>query len=180
MQKTEQQPSPLQARIRSCNEILLAGHVLEMSLIENRTRELWAGFGPVRRKIMGASPTELYSVEVYPGLEYFQSFNPQRSFRKWACVRIEDSAGLPKGVQTLLLPAGMYAVFLYRGSPEEVSGFYQQIFTEWLAQSKYQLDDRPHFAVMGENYRPGDPQSEEEIWIPVMEPGTSRTTANRK
>jgi predicted transcriptional regulator YdeE len=28
-------------------------------------------------------------------------------------------------------------------------------------------DDRPHFEVLGKNYKNNDPVSEEEIWIPV-------------
>jgi len=31
------------------------------------------------------------------------------------------------------------------------------------------LDNRPHFEVLGEKYKNGDPESEEEIWIPVKE-----------
>jgi len=29
------------------------------------------------------------------------------------------------------------------------------------------LDDRPHFEVLGDKYKNADPDSEEEIWIPI-------------
>jgi AraC family transcriptional regulator len=38
---------------------------------------------------------------------------------------------------------------------------------DWLPDSGFELDNRPHFAVMGEKYKRDDDASEEEIWIPV-------------
>jgi AraC family transcriptional regulator len=37
---------------------------------------------------------------------------------------------------------------------------------EWLPQSSQRLATRPHFEVLGEHYRPMDPQAREEVWIP--------------
>ncbi|HLT33108.1 MAG TPA: GyrI-like domain-containing protein, partial [Aquaticitalea sp.] len=42
---------------------------------------------------------------------------------------------------------------------------YQYIYGQWIPNSEYELDDRPHFALMGEKYK--DPESEEEFWIPI-------------
>jgi AraC family transcriptional regulator len=41
------------------------------------------------------------------------------------------------------------------------------MLTEWLPNSAYALDDRPHFEALGEQYKNNDPNSEEEIWIPI-------------
>lgn len=60
----------------------------------------------------------------------------------------------------------MYAVFDYKGSSDDGSVF-KYIFNTWLPQSGYQLDNRPHFEVLGDKYRNSDPNSEEEIWIPI-------------
>ena len=57
--------------------------------------------------------------------------------------------------------------FLHRGPASEGMKTYQYIFQTWLPVSGYRLDDRPHFAVMGEKYKKEDPDSEEEIWVPV-------------
>jgi AraC family transcriptional regulator len=32
---------------------------------------------------------------------------------------------------------------------------------------EYELDDRPHFEILGDKYKNNDPNSEEEIWIPI-------------
>lgn len=62
---------------------------------------------------------------------------------------------------------GLYAVFDYKGS-SEVHKFIQYIYTSWLPNSEYKLDHRPHFEVLGEKYKNNDPNSEEEIWIPIQ------------
>ncbi len=37
--------------------------------------------------------------------------------------------------------------------------------TEWLPNSGYKIDDRPHFQVMGKKYKNGSPDSEEDFYI---------------
>ena len=69
-------------------------------------------------------------------------------------------------MESLTLPSGLYAVFHYKGLSSDPSIF-QYIFATWLPQSDYILDDRPHFEVLGEKYKNDDPDSEEDIYIPV-------------
>jgi AraC family transcriptional regulator len=40
-----------------------------------------------------------------------------------------------------------------------------------LPNSAYELDDREHFELLGEKYKNNDPNSEEEIWIPIRPKG---------
>jgi AraC family transcriptional regulator len=74
---------------------------------------------------------------------------------------------VPDGMETLTAPGGLYAVFLYQGPANAAPETYQYIFGTWLPTSDYALDNRPHFAVMGEKYKNNDPSSEEELWIPI-------------
>ena len=69
-------------------------------------------------------------------------------------------------MQTLILEEGTYAVFDYKGSGND-NRIFEYIFGTWLPQSEYELDKRPHFEVLGEKYKNNDPDSEEEIWIPI-------------
>ena len=64
------------------------------------------------------------------------------------------------------LPGGQYAVFFYKGSSTDNSIF-KMIFDEWLPASGYEIDSRPHFEILGNKYVNEDPESEEEIWIPI-------------
>lgn len=156
----------MEPRIETMSEKKLAGLQMRMSFADNRTRELWQQFMPVRKEIGHTSGTELYSVEIYSPL-FFDHFDPQRVFEKWAAIEVKDFDAVPEGMHTLPLPAGLYAVFLHKGPASKGPETYQYIFGTWLPASGFRGDDRPHFALMGEKYRHDDPDSEEELWIPV-------------
>ena len=157
----------MEPRIESSNEKKFAGKRLTMSFADNLTRELWQSFMPVRGEIANVVGTELYSMEVYPP-GFFEAFDPNIKFEKWAAVEVTSFDNLPEGLETLTAPAGLYAVFLHRGPASEAIITYTYIFQTWLPASEYRLDNRPHFAVMGEKYKNEEPDSEEEIWIPVV------------
>lgn len=145
----------------------LVGKCRSMSLAANSTADLWKSFMPFRNDIPERVGDDLYALQVYPP-GYFNHFDPARSFEKWAAVEVKHAVALPAGMQTFLLPAGLYAVFSYKGragSPEP----FRYIFQEWLPASAYRLDDRPHFELLGKAYNNQNDDSEEELWIPVRE-----------
>lgn len=155
-------------RIETLTEKKLLGNKTQMSLANNKTRELWQSFMPKRREISQVKGTELYSVERYPGTAFFQNFNPMAEFEKWAAVEVESFDSIPAGMESLIIPSGQYAVFHYKGKPSQAQATYQYIFSQWLPGSAYSLDNRPHFALMGEKYKGEHEDSEEEFWIPVV------------
>lgn len=144
---------------------ILAGVCLPMSLTQNRTHELWASFMPVRKSILHSIDHLLYSVQVYDA-QYFAAFDPAHPFVKWAAVEVTSLDHVVTGMQSIIVPSGQYAVFHYKGLAGDPSIF-QYIFGTWLPTSGYQLDQRPHFEILGPSYRNNDPASEEDIWIPV-------------
>jgi AraC family transcriptional regulator len=159
---------PLTPKIRTLPQTLLVGHSLEMTVLSDRTRELWMGFGPKIKHIEHRANPNRYSLEVYPDLDYFRQFDPNKKFQKWAAVAVSNSENLPEGMEELHLTEGQYAVFTYRqrmGTPQE---FYRRIYMEWLPQSGHKLAHRPHIAIMGPEYDPTDPDSDETLWIPVQ------------
>jgi AraC family transcriptional regulator len=138
---------------------------MRMSLAANKTGELWRSFVPRRSEITNNLTRDLISMQIYsPG--YFAEFKPTNEFQKWATVEVTDFDKVPSEMETFILPAGLYAVFDYTGSSNDPSIF-QYIFGTWLPRSAYDLDDRPHFEILGEKYKNDDPTSEEEIWIPI-------------
>lgn len=141
----------------------LVGKHLKMSFADNKTVELWRNFMPRRKEIRNNLGDDLISMQVYP--ESF-SFNPNTEFEKWAVVEVSDFGTIPADMETFHLPGGLYAVFLHKGSSTDNSTF-RYIFVTWLPASDYILDNRPHFEVLGEKYKNQDPESEEEIWIPI-------------
>lgn len=156
----------LQPEIKTLSETRLVGKRINMSFAANRTSELWRNFMPLKSRIKYAIGSDLYSIEIYPE-DFFAKFDPGREFIKWAAVPVSKSRELPEDLQELVIPEGLYAVFPYKGKASEAAGTYQYIYSTWIPGSEYTLDHRPHFAVMGEKYKNEDPDSEEELWIPV-------------
>ena len=94
-------------------------------------------------------------------------FSPLTEFEKWAAVEVSDCREIPEGMETLIVPEGLYAVFDYKGAANNFAPIFHYIFGTWISTSGYEVDRRPHFDVLGEKYKGNAPNSEEEIWIPV-------------
>jgi AraC family transcriptional regulator len=152
----------LQPRILELQPKTLAGKQQRMSLVHNQTGLLWQRFMQQRSQLAAVNNL-LYSLQVY-NADYFTSFNPANEFTKWALAEVNDATHLPEGFEAFYLPGGLYAVFDHKGSSTAI---FQEIFSQWLPQSGYVLDDRPHFERLGEKYKNNSADSEEEIWIPV-------------
>ena len=152
--------------ITRISEKKLIGMRIKMSHSDYRIGELWAGFMPRRKEISNHLSGELISLAVYPPA-FFEQYSPSRPFERWAAVEVSDFNQVPGEMDTYILPGGLYAVFQFRGTDAGMAGFYQHIFEVWLPGSEYVLDDKAHFEILGEKYKRNDPDSEEEIWIPV-------------
>ena len=154
----------MEPRIESLPETRLIGNRMTMSLANNKTGELWRSFMPRRREIQHHLTAELISMQVYD--QPVEPGNLNQPFEKWAAIEVPDFSIVPPGMETFVLPGGLYAVFAYKGSSTDTQIF-RHIFGVWLPNSTYVLDSRPHFERLGEKYKNADPNSEEEIWIPI-------------
>ncbi|HCE57617.1 MAG TPA: GyrI-like domain-containing protein [Prolixibacteraceae bacterium] len=153
----------MQPQIKTIGPKKLLGVCRVMSLAENQTGELWRSFMPRLKEIETRVGNELFSLQVYDE-DYFQQFDPLNEFEKWALAEVRNFSVIPDEMEPFELPGGLYAVFQHKGMGTEI---FQHIFSAWLPNSDFQLDDRPHFEVLGEKYKQGSADSEEEIWVPV-------------
>lgn len=154
-------------QIVSLEETKLIGNKLSMSFARDRTAELWRSFTPRRKEIKNAANQDLFSVELYPDTNFFVKFGPEKEYEKWAAIEVSDFDVIPDGMEKLIIPHGLYAVFHYIGKPSEAQNTFRFIYGDWLPKSKYTMDDRPYFALMGEKYKGEDRESEEDFWIPI-------------
>ena len=153
-------------KIETSKEKKLVGKRMTMSYADYRIGQLWGSFMPRRKEITNNLTNDLISMVVYQST-HFADFKPTNEFEKWATVEVANFNNVPDEMETYILPSGLYAVFLYEGMATSISSFYENIFTVWIPNSEYALDDRAHFEVLGEKYKNNDPSSEEEIWIPI-------------
>ena len=152
---------------RILSEKKLLGKRLTMTYTENQTYELWSSFMPLRKQIRNCLGPDLFSVQVYDSTFNFAIFDKDHPFDKWAAAEVSDFDIIPQGMETLILESGLYAVFIHQGAASTAAKTFGYIFGTWLPKSEYLLDNRPHFEILGEKYRNHDPDSEEEVWIPV-------------
>lgn len=153
-------------RIEILGELKLVGQRVTMSLSANKTRELWKNFLSRLKVIPNTVGTTLYSIQLYDDL-YFKTFNPHSTFEKLAAIEVTNFNAVPSDMEAFTLPSGLYAVFQHRGAAATAPTTFNYIFSTWLPDSEYTIDNRPHFEVLGEKYKNEDPDSEEEIWIPI-------------
>jgi len=157
----------MEPRIEIVHEKKLIGKKVRMSLLNDKTIELWKSFSPRRKEIKNSINPDLYSVDIYDDLKFFVDFNPAKEFDKWAAIEVKNFDDIPHEMDRLVIPRGKYAVFHYKGKPSEAQKTFQHIYGVWLPNSIYNMDDRPYFALMGEKYKGEHPDSEEEFWIPI-------------
>ncbi len=151
--------------IKILTEKKLVGKKIITSFLENRTVELWKSFMPRRKEIENNIGQDLYSMQIYPH-NFHINFDIKNTFEKWATVEVTNFDSILDEMETFILVGGLYAVFQYKGLNTDTKIF-EDIFGSWFPNSSYKIDDRPHFEILGEKYKNNDPNSEEEIWIPI-------------
>lgn len=157
----------MESRIEELPEMTLIGKSMRMSLTNNRTFELWNSFMTSKGAIENGVGTNLYSIQVYDDLHYFEKFDPITEFTKWAAIEVENHSNIPNGFLSYTLKKGTYAVFVHKGTPADFPKTFQYILGKWLPQSGFELDNRPHFELLGDKYKNNDPNSKEEVWVPI-------------
>ncbi|WP_452229588.1 GyrI-like domain-containing protein [Lacinutrix sp. MEBiC02404] len=156
----------MQPRIESISGKKLVGQSIKMSLIDNKTFELFSGFMPNRKQVKNSIGSAIYEITEY-SIDHFKSFHPNNTFTKWATMEVENFDNIPEEMHHISIESGLYAVFTYKGLAKDFSKVMQYIFTEWLQKSEYALDNRAHFNVLGDKYIKDSPDAEEEVYIPI-------------
>ena len=145
----------------------LIGKHLVMSLSADQTPGLWRSFMPQRKNIQHTVNNDLYELLIYDPSLSFNDFNHDTLFEKWVTVEVSSIDTIPDDMEAYILKGGSYAVFTHKGPAATFQKTFQSIFTEWLPNSEYLLDKREHFQLLGEKYKNNEPDSEEEVWIPI-------------
>lgn len=156
----------IQPTIQQFSSRTFIGLNVKMSLIDNRTSDLWRTAISLKPDAGQLENNNAYSIECYP-TDYFNTFTPEKKFEKWAAFLQKKDIPIKSPFSSITIPDGLYAVFHYKGSSANAFALFNYIFNTWLPNSDYTLDHRPHFAVMGEKYKNNHPSSEENIWIPI-------------
>lgn len=125
----------MEHRIENLTEKKFIGKRMIMTFSNNKTGELWRSFMPRRKEIQNNIGTELYSMQIYAPL-FFNNFDPNEEFEKWATVEVTDFDTVPDEMETFSLTGGLYAVFFYKGAAGAAAKIFQYILGTWLLNSE--------------------------------------------
>jgi len=115
-----------------------------------------------RKEISNRISNQLFSLQIYP-----ENFTPDQNFRKFALVEVSDFDNIPNNFDTFELESGKYLVFSYKGKAENAPQIFSYLFQNFIPENQFEVDNRPHFEIFGDDYNPNDDSADEEIWIPV-------------
>ena len=163
----------MEPRIVEITDRFLLGMNVQTSMSESSKSlpKLWGGFKARVNEIKHIKNSDFYSVSVLPDDDSFSidQWTANLSFEKWAAVEVGSIESIPEGMGELILPGGEYAVFIHRGPASTFRETFIHIFFRWLPSSIYERDNKPNFEILGANYRPDDPNAEEEVWVPIRQ-----------
>jgi AraC family transcriptional regulator len=147
--------------IKSINAIYLIGLSKEINRSEShKIVELWKSFMPIASGMKAGKSTAYFAVQIY------QDFSGnEKPYTIWAATEKAQHKTVPDQLKHLQIPSGLYAVVELHGM--DIAGLYQNFMSAWLPQSDYTIDNRPHFQIMGEDYKNGSPDSKEHVCIPI-------------
>lgn len=140
----------------------LIGFSITTSFQEDKTPMVWRKFMMRRNEIANRISDQLFSLQIYP-----ENFTSNQSFTKYALAEVSDFDNIPDGFETFELESGKYLVFNYQGKAENGPQIFSYIFQTFIPENNFEVDDRPHFEIFGDDYNPLDKNAQEEIWIPI-------------
>jgi AraC family transcriptional regulator len=143
------------------------GMNLRMSSAKDRSAELWRSFMPKRKQIKKAIGENVYSIQQFDQVPDFNIPVGEDLYTNWAVQEVEAGVTIPEGMTPFILQGGFYAIFLHRGTPADFPVTARYIFQTWLPASGYKVENRPFFQILTPAYNPGNPASEEEVYIPI-------------
>lgn len=155
-------------RIEEASPKKLIGMSIKTSLSDYGAPGFWQRFMPRVKSVENKVGGKKYSIQIYDNLFSYSGFHPKLIFKYWAATEVKNFKSVPKEMETLQLPGGKYAVFIHKGTMAEFQKTLNFIHLNWLPDSGYELDFRPHFEVLDERYLgPQNPDSQEEVWVPI-------------
>ncbi len=149
-------------RIEIIESKKLAGFSIVTSFQEDKTPIVWRQFMMRRNEIVNRISTQLFSLQIYT-----ENFTPNQTFIKYALAEVSDFENVPEEFETFELESGKYLVFNYKGKAENGPEIFRYIFQNFIPENQFEVDNRPHFEIFGDDYNPNDDSAEEEIWIPI-------------
>ncbi|WP_312769761.1 effector binding domain-containing protein [Epilithonimonas sp.] len=152
----------LSHRIEIIDSKKLIGFSIATSYQNDQTPIVWRKLMIRRNEIANRISNRLFSLQIYP-----ENFTPNQTFTKYALAEVSNFQNIPEEFETFELERGKYLVFSYKGKAENGPEIFRYLFQTFIPENQFEIDNRPHFEIFGDDYNPNDDSAEEEIWIPI-------------
>jgi len=85
-------------------------------------------------------------------------------FHYTACAEVDSFEDVPEDMGTKVVQAGKYMVYTYGGAIKDLGGFYNELYTNWIPASGYEIDYRPQLELYDERFMSN---GEFDIYVPI-------------
>ncbi|MBO3700626.1 GyrI-like domain-containing protein [Roseivirga sp. E12] len=145
----------------------LVGLHCKTSMVQNNIPMLWTVFRRRQHEIKNTINNGRFGVSDYKNLKVSQ-FTPSAMIGKWATVEVSSQEEIPEEMVVYNLSGGLYARFMHKGGKKNVQMSFEYIYSTWLPNTKYEIDNRDHFEHYPKVYLgPENPESELFIFLPI-------------
>ena len=131
----------------------------------NTIPQLWDKFNPRCSEIKNIAQKGV-CVGICPNV-VTKDFDENTKFAYIAGMIVENFDNVPKGMETLEIPAQKYAVATHKGSLDTLHDTYHYLYAEWLPNSDYEFWPSAEIEWYDEQFKFSSPDSEFDIYIPV-------------
>jgi len=145
----------------------LIGIHCQTSLVQNNIPMLWQVFMRRQHEIDDSLDNGRFGISGYKEFDP-TLFSANAMIDKWAAVEVSAVDRIPQDMVTYELSGGTYARFIHRGGKRNIQVSFEYIYSTWLPNSIYEIDNRDHFEHYPQGYKgPENPDSELSIFLPI-------------
>ncbi|EQA46402.1 GyrI-like small molecule binding domain protein [Leptospira broomii serovar Hurstbridge str. 5399] len=119
----------------------------------------WQRFAPYLGNIPGQVGDAAYGINF--------NFDKDGNFEHMSGVEVNDLSNIPKGLNTLRIPAQRYAVFIHKDHIAGIRASFVAIWNKLLPESGVKAVEGPNFERYGLEFNPKTGLGGLEIWIPI-------------
>ncbi|EPG72505.1 GyrI-like small molecule binding domain protein [Leptospira fainei serovar Hurstbridge str. BUT 6] len=119
----------------------------------------WQRFSPYIGNIPGQVGDTAYGINF--------NFDKDGNFEHMSGVEVNELSSIPKGLNTLRIPAQRYAVFSHKDHIAGIRASFVAIWNKLLPESGVKAVEGPNFECYGREFNPKTGLGGLEIWIPI-------------
>ncbi len=95
-------------------------------------------------------------------------FTEETVFTTIAGVEVSEISSIPEGMTSRIMPTQKYAVFVHKGSLDNLRHTYEFIYNTWAAKSEFEIAEADDFELYDERFNPMDDENSEiDIYVPI-------------